>query len=442
MCSHQIATASQVSASARALTLCPRLRYTIQQPRGVLPHHTRLYTTRFAFSVSPSSSALLLRAPSIHTRFTTPPLFTQSRNMFGRAIKSHDSSRPTASAISPSSQKTTQTSIKNAFSSSSSSRAAAAPLRPPTQNAQRQTESSSSSTQKRQISSGLASVFNPNSAFQENIPPQVDLGNPPDSMQSLHDAVYFDEADFDDECDLDFDLSEPIINPALSAAAAALPTPPDSLKSQPMFQKPPPPPSPPPPARRPKDTYDDLDFGSRLPGPKPPSPRIPDSSQPLPWSSSPPSHLEPPKRRSDPVEDAPPQTKKRRTIPWATAKTEVEEEVSAPIAKVKNPASKVGPSRRIPSDSMPWNDSFSNVEAGRKEARKRNSAKQQKRSLTTMADDAELMRKVKKGREPIAKIFLSEEQKRVVDLVVTGGQSVFFTGSAGGYIGIASYRLC
>jgi hypothetical protein len=438
MCSHQIATASQVSASARAFTLCPRLRYTIQQPRLLL-HHTRLYTTRFS-----SSSAL---APSTHTRFTTTtPLFTQSRNMFGRAVKSHDSPRPTASAIPPSSQKTAQTSIKNAFSGSSTSRAAAAPpptLRPPTHNVHRPTESSSTSSQKRQISSGLASVFNPNSAFQENIPPPVDLGSPPpNSMQSLHGAFWFDEADFDDECDLHFEISEPIINPALSAAAAALPTPPDSLKSQPTFQKPPPPPPPPvPPARRAKDTYDDLDFGSRLPGLKPLSPRIPDSSQPLPWSSSPPAHLEPPKRRSDPVEEAPPQAKKRRTIPWA-AKTEVEEEVPVPVANAKKPASKIGPSRRIPSDSMPWNDSFSNVEAGRKEARKRNSAKQQKRSLTTMTDDPELTRKVKKGREPIAKIFLSEEQRRVVDLVANGGQSVFFTGSAGGYIGLTSCRLC
>ena len=242
-------------------------------------------------------------------------------------------------------------------------------------------------------------------------------------MAALHDAVYFDEADFDDDCDLDFDTTEPIIYPSLAAAAATLPTPPPQTdKSSPQSFAPPKPVQ--------QDDYDDLEFAprplvnSRLQLQQHTNDPL-GSSQPLPWSSSPAEHFEPPKPRAPVVEEevVRPKRKKARALPWRAEK-EIE------IVVTKTTSRKVE-ARKISSGAMPWNDSFSNVEAGRKEARKRNTANQQKRSIATIAGDREDTKRAKKGSEPVAKIFLSDEQSRVIDLVMSSKQSVFFTGSAG-----------
>ncbi|KAA8912864.1 hypothetical protein FN846DRAFT_216748 [Sphaerosporella brunnea] len=421
MCSRQIATQASAS-SARTLTLL-RLRY--QQQPTLRLHHSHTCNTRF-FSPSSSSSysALLSRfsAPSTFTCLQKSPLLTTSRNMFHRAVQEHAQSRPPSIPQRDKNRLSINGFLRGSGRASTTAATALQASAQTTLNTNRPTKPSSaatpSSVPKRPLSSGLASLYNATTAFEENVPRPIDI-MPPTSMQALHDAVYFVDSDFDNDSDLDFDISEPIINPSLAAAARMLPSPPDSLKSQspqPTMQQPS--------THRPKDTFDDLEFEPRLPNPAP-NPTVQnviDSSQPFQWSSSPAEHFEPPKRRSDPVEEEapPPKRKKARAIPWAKKPEAVQE--------VKKAASKVGPARRTPSDSMPWNESFSNVEAGKKETRKRNAAK---RSLTTLATDSELSRKVTKGREPIAPIFLTEEQQRVADLVANHGQSVFFTGSAG-----------
>jgi ATP-dependent DNA helicase PIF1 len=306
-------------------------------------------------------------------------------------------------------------------------------------------ESNMSVTRKRSFSQqngSLATVFNANSAFQENVPPQT-IGDPPSNgVSALHDAVYFDDADFSDDGDLDFDTSAPILYPSLSKAAAALPSPPRQPQQQPQQRQqqqqqkqtsgqisPP--------RRQAVDTYEDLEFPPQRPQhPQPPYQQEPPSSAPVLWSSSPVEHLQPAKRRSNPkleevVEEAEPPKKKPRTFPWLKGQEVVTEE-TAP-AKPASTGRKVGKRNSSNDLHQPWNEPFSNIEAGKKEARKRNAAKQQKRAFTTASDDPEEVRKVRKGKEPIAGIFLSDEQKKVVDLVTNSKkpQSVFFTGSAG-----------
>lgn len=362
--------------------------------------------------------------------------------MLQRAVSSSKptQSKPNPHYSSPPSRNTAQQTIANAFvkrpanpttrndilgpsPTSAINYPAVGPTRPLTLS-----ESSSSSlSRKRSLSQqgGLASVFNSRSAFQENVPPAFDSYHQPpkDSMAALHDAVYFDEADFDDDCDLDFDTTEPIIYPSLAAAAATLPTPPPQTdKSSPQSFAPPKPVQ--------QDDYDDLEFAprplvnSRLQLQQHTNDPL-GSSQPLPWSSSPAEHFEPPKPRAPVVEEevVRPKRKKARALPWRAEK-EIE------IVVTKTTSRKVE-ARKISSGAMPWNDSFSNVEAGRKEARKRNTANQQKRSIATIAGDREDTKRAKKGSEPVAKIFLSDEQSRVIDLVMSSKQSVFFTGSAG-----------
>lgn len=280
-------------------------------------------------------------------------------------------------------------------------------------------------------------MFDSCSAFEENIVPSVlAYGEPPkDSISALHDAVYFDEGDFDDDCDLDLDTAEPIVYPLLPNAT--LSTPPQTDKSLPQNIAP---------AQCvQQDDYIDLEFSpmplvdSRLQMQEQHGGGPLGSSQPLPWSSSPVEHFQRPKTKAAPVveeEVVKPKRKKARTLPWLVEKQmEKEVEVEAPkTTSGKNGAKTTSNKRvkKIPNGPMQWNDSFSNLEAGRKEARKRNAAIQQKRSISTTTD-LEDIKSAKKRREPAAQVVLSDEQNRVIDLVMNSKQSVFFTGSAGMY---------
>lgn len=77
--------------------------------------------------------------------------------------------------------------------------------------------------------------------------------------------------------------------------------------------------------------------------------------------------------------------------------------------------------------NMPWNATLSAHKAKKQELKVKGAI--QKRSLSTQAGDPGVCGK-KRPMQP-AKIFLSEEQKRVIDIVLKQGKSVFFTGSAG-----------
>ncbi|RPB29787.1 hypothetical protein L211DRAFT_41582 [Terfezia boudieri ATCC MYA-4762] len=109
----------------------------------------------------------------------------------------------------------------------------------------------------------LLKTLSNDTAFQENSPPlEVPIVSS-SIMNSLHEAVYFDENDFDDDIDLslDFDVDEPLIPQDLKAAVGCIPA-----SSNPLLPK-----------LAPTTQVQDL----------------PGSSAPLPWSSSPARHVQP-----------------------------------------------------------------------------------------------------------------------------------------------------
>jgi hypothetical protein len=193
------------------------------------------------------------------------------------------------------------------------------------------------------------------------------------SLGSLHSAVYFDENDFDD--DIDLDEPQPLIAPSAINLTTSKPV-----------------------------TYPNLDTSADINYPDLPlasqDELAPPSSMQLPWSSSPPAHFQPPPKIP---------AKKPRTLPWT------KEEVEPPEDKNM---SLVTPKRTKPTE--PWNKSESAIKAEQKELRQ-TSKKTQKVDPKAKPQN----------KQKIGKIFLSDEQKAVLDAVVSRGKSMFFTGSAG-----------
>lgn len=173
-----------------------------------------------------------------------------------------------------------------------------------------------------------------------------------------------------------------------------------------------------------------------------------ESSAPLPWSSSPAEHqtpaFNPPTFRAftykpgdtvHHIQNGPlpqPQQKpaKRRTLPWAT-EAKSEEVNTGPRTAGSKPKSKAvidaTPVSKVAKNSMyPWNTTASAVKEQQKKHRE-----EFKRAVKKNDGDEESMRKAKSSNERPAKVFLSEEQQHVLDLVVDKKKSVFFTGSAG-----------
>lgn len=200
------------------------------------------------------------------------------------------------------------------------------------------------------------------------------------TLGSLHDAVYFDENDFDDDDDLDFSLLQPDSG-TQKASITSFETP--SLPPQPMH------------SASTGIKYPELpqiDYRSQQ--------QPPPSSMPIPWSSSPPSHHQPPQP-------------KRRKLPW---NQQVQQESNIGQNDPVTPA----PSKRVSAKAeMPWNKSASTVKDEQKELRKMN----KKKSAATEY-------RLTKPQARVASLFLSEEQKAVLDAVVDRQKSIFFTGSA------------
>ena len=231
----------------------------------------------------------------------------------------------------------------------------------------------------------------------------------------LHESVFFDENDFEDDADLDFDDESPI--------QPSLPT-----TSKPPASK--------------------------------PSTQGPASSTPLRtsqvnWSSSPLEHKgTPPKAhllqrapapaidltQDDPkvIEDEEEEIRpvKRRHLPWVETPRSSEPrgadtaaEHIALLHKSKDiPA--VTPRSKINNEpTQAWNKTASAI----KEEQKRH--RQQKSSAKPMIKDIPADRvfvaKASTKNKKVARLFLSEEQKKVLGLVVDSKKSVFFTGSAG-----------
>lgn len=281
-----------------------------------------------------------------------------------------------------------------------------------------------------------SSVFSRADSFQ-NSPEMIDLtddkiihSKPP---ASSHEAVHFDENDFDDDEDLDLDFELPM----------SMPAPP-----------------------RPTTTKNPAPSPYSLPQLPRPAPNNPASSAQT-WSSSSPSHrLTPPgalKRRQEEQTNKnvidletvdEPRPAKRRTLPWVQKRAEEDERreirqeledesassqpkgclrcnktghytADCPVVK-KGKATKWDFTPKNKDKHMPWNNTGSAIAEEKKKFK-------DKRKASRKADDAAVaaIEGHQKAKVAMAPITLSEEQQKVLDLVVNQNKSVFFTGSAG-----------
>ena len=267
-------------------------------------------------------------------------------------------------------------------------------------------------------------------------------------INRIHNSVFFDENDFADEVDLDYDdkSPDPVRYPSLG---------PRSLQA---------------------DRQHGLPGSSNLSVeyPQLPEQSFPPNNQssikkaacssgvPIEWSSSPPSHKAPPPNASllhRPTDigealgenlssiksDAPVRPTKRRTyLPWqgekeSETKQTLQSDGRKPQGQSQGLSQKVKkelgePYTPLPKNttgaSHPWNKTASAIKE--EQRRYRLKANQGKKVIKQVQEDGKpVVSKTKSREKKVARVFLSDEQKRVLDLVVDGNRSVFFTGSAG-----------
>lgn len=180
----------------------------------------------------------------------------------------------------------------------------------------------------------------------------------------------------------------------------------------------------------------------------PPGPsETPRSSNPIPWSSSPSEHYTPLQQAQPSLfkqygyaqpnvvqakQNGPPPPTKRRNLPWLTQPSETPD-VLEPTHTTAAPNSKAKTSMDftpLPKDNKksmyPWNTTASAVKEQQKQHREH-----AKKAVKRNEGDDESKAKAKSTQARPARVFLSEEQQHVLDLVVEQKKSVFFTGSAG-----------
>ncbi|KAF9253261.1 hypothetical protein DTO013E5_351 [Penicillium roqueforti] len=202
------------------------------------------------------------------------------------------------------------------------------------------------------------------------------------SLGSLHNAVYFDENDFDD--DLDLDEPYPLIMPSVAGTAISNKVTYPSLDTTLGIDR----------SVCGNENLTDVNYPD-LPSISQEA-EAPPSSMQLPWSSSPPSHFQPP-------------AKKPRTLPWMKEEEEPREDKKKSF---------VTPKRSRPAE--PWNKSESTIKAEQRELRQEYK-KTQKSDINPKPENC----------SKVHNVFLSEEQQAVLKTVVERGKSMFFTGSAG-----------
>ena len=276
----------------------------------------------------------------------------------------------------------------------------------------------------------MGSVFSSNDSFRDSSRPDP-FSKPPSQLSgsahvtSLHDAVYFDENDFDDDADLDLEVEDPMDKGYLSVTKG--------------------------------DLY--LPVEQRTPSIN--TSGTTTSTATLEWSSSPLQHKATPpnagllRRTNDAYAadvaelrttvvvdpDPNPRPSKRRTIPWRAEDDNdaIGGAKNGPPAHVQkiidgHRANKVqlqqgnGEFTPLPKDDYQFQYSWNKTASAIKEEQKQ--LRQANKRLVKSNEDMEEATRAKK-RQKLESIFLSEEQQRVLKLVVESGKSVFFTGSAG-----------
>lgn len=208
------------------------------------------------------------------------------------------------------------------------------------------------------------------------------------ALGSLHSAVYFDENDFDDDLNLDLEEPVPLLGSTRHDLVDLTQTPPEKSDASRGVRR-----SSGSSGQKSQSAANSI--ATDITYPELPPVRAedvhPQSSIPVEWSSSPPSHLLPPS--------------KTRPLPWMNE------------TPAQEPRKFVTPAR--PRTTMLWNQSTSAVKNEQKEMRKQNKKSQQRDS------------RILAPRARVPPVFLSDEQRAVLEAVVEKSKSIFFTGSAG-----------
>lgn len=216
----------------------------------------------------------------------------------------------------------------------------------------------------------------------------------------LHETVFFDENDFENDADVNLDAEEPMSRQTSSSTLLGYPTLPSENPSPSDISYPTlPPPS------------------AKLVAPRPPP-----SSQPLPWSSSPLEHKQ---TLAKQLPHSPKKPAIRRKIPWLDELTEQgahncsgrqgsDNKLFTPLPKDK------------PNSPYPWNKTASAVKEEQKKLRQGH----KKLVKDNEAEKGSAVASTSK-KKSVSRVYLSEEQQHVLNLVAEQKKSVFFTGSAG-----------
>jgi len=119
-------------------------------------------------------------------------------------------------------------------------------------------------------------------------------------------------------------------------------------------------------------------------------------------------------------------------LPWLEAQAEEEKVLIDPIFNPRSKHSKSDAStpllKQTKKDALPWNTTASTVKQQQKNLREVNKKLVKKNNAT---EDGLAKAMSTKKKNFVHRVFLSEEQQHVLDLVVRQEKSVFFTGSAG-----------
>lgn len=372
-------------------------------------HHLRLHpprSTRFATI----ADTMLRGAVKEHEQKNGPPRLSQS---------SFPSSQP--GPVKPGCQSAANPGYRN-------------PLKPSSASSVNSQNYQSHRGGLKRTASGLAKALD--GAFEDDGPGSryqpVEIAAPDD---------LFDENEFDSDIDLDIEEPLPMAAvryPKLPAQTTRAAPPTAKAVTYPSLPK-----------QQPKTSSSNIMSGRGSMRP-PARSEAPDSSAPLPWSSSPLEHFSaarpqqslqqyafdprtgnaiPSSTTRDQGEQ--PRTAKRRTLPWRIeeADEEPDRSMTSAILRTQNSQSTFTPQPKDKSKDKsmyPWNTTASAIKEQQKKHRE-----EYKKTVKKHAGTDESIAAAKSHNKRPARVFLSEEQQHVLDLVIEQKKSVFFTGSAG-----------
>jgi ATP-dependent DNA helicase PIF1 len=418
-------------------------RRTIARAAAAAAHHRQQLQAQAQAQAQARAHSVAIARSHLNPRsFSSHDDRLHSRNMLGAAVKKHnastDASRP----------------VNQLFSSS-----------PPLQQ-QSQKSSILHTTSKdtkstngiKRTHSGLAKTFGHTASFDDEQTQPVVCAVP-----EVTNSEYFDADDFDDDFDLDDLMVE---EPKFKR-----PTPKASIKTENIISYPTLPKftasphsafHPTLPRRQVRDFKTPVDSGYATGPPSQEQLKQEDfgSSAPLPWSSSPTEHLKPSFNASalhrfaynnsngpaasraqptsapvktehvkiEQVKTEPTAASKRRTLPWLKEETSQLESKLHSLPPSKKRVVDATPIQTSKKSALPWNTTASAIKEQKTSLREIN---KKKSKFNEPSDEVIQKAKVKNRKNMVARVFLSDEQQHILDLISEKKKSVFFTGAAG-----------